>query len=121
MSVTRPPGLVLYGIPNCDTVKKARHWLEAAGHPCRFHDFRKDGLPEALLRGWVAEVGWEVLLNRAGTTFRKLSEEDRQDIDEAKAIVLMMAQPSLIKRPVLSGAGPLRVGFNPGLYAAALA
>jgi Spx/MgsR family transcriptional regulator len=121
MNTTRPPGLVLYGIPNCDTVKKARHWLEAAGHPCRFHDFRKDGLPEALLRGWVAEVGWEVLLNRAGTTFRKLPDEDRKDLDEERAVALMLAQPSLIKRPVLSGAGPLRVGFKPELYAAAFA
>ncbi|MFM1887687.1 MAG: hypothetical protein RL026_2844 [Pseudomonadota bacterium] len=112
--------LVLYGIANCDTVKKARSWLAAAGHPCRFHDFRKDGLPEALLRRWVAEVGWEVLLNRAGTTFRKLPESGRQDLDEHRAIALMLAQPSLIKRPVLSGAGPLQVGFKPERYAAAL-
>ena len=106
MSVT------LYGIPNCDTVKKARAWLNARGIDHAFHDYKKAGIDAASLRNWAGEVGWDRLLNRAGTTFRKLDEGERADLDEAKAIALMASHPSLIKRPVVSGAGPLIVGFK---------
>ena len=109
----------MFGIKNCDTVAKARKWLEAARVAYDFHDYKTQGITADRLRGWAAEVGWETLLNRAGTTFRKLPEADRQDIDEAKAIALMAAQPSMIKRPVVEGAGPLLVGFKPERYAAA--
>ena len=109
----------MFGIKNCDTVAKARKWLEAAGIAYDFHDYKTRGITADRLRGWAAEVGWETLLNRAGTTFRKLPEADRQDIDEPKAIALMLAQPSMIKRPVVEGAGPLLVGFKPERYAAA--
>lgn len=104
--------IVVHGIPNCDTVKKARAWLDARGVAYRFHDFRKDGVDAAMLRPWVAEAGWEKLLNRAGTTFRKLPETERADLDEAKAIAIMLANPSAIKRPVVTGAGPVITGFN---------
>ena len=112
---------MMYGIKNCDTVAKARKWLEAEGVAYAFHDYKTQGITADRLRGWAAEVGWEVLLNRAGTTFRKLPEADRQDIDEARAIALMVAQPSMIKRPVVEGAGPLLVGFKPERYGAAFA
>ncbi|WP_294337619.1 ArsC family reductase [uncultured Sphingomonas sp.] len=111
----------LYGIPNCDTVKKARTWFDTHGIAYTFHDYKKLGADRAKLAAWAAEVGWEKLLNRAGTTFRKLSDADRADIDQAKAIELMVAQPSLIKRPVVEGAGALLVGFKPEVYAAAFA
>ena len=105
--------VTLYGIPNCDTVKKARAWLDAKGVAYAFHDYKKAGIDAETLDRWAHAVGWELLLNRAGTTFRKLSESERADIDRAKAIALMLAQPSLIKRPVVAGAGPLLVGFRP--------
>jgi Spx/MgsR family transcriptional regulator len=108
----------MYGIPNCDTVKKARTWLEARGIAFGFHDYRKQGVDEAALRGWVAEAGWEKLLNRAGTTFRKLPEDQRADIDAQKAIAIMLANPSAIKRPVVTGAGAVIVGFKPEDWAA---
>lgn len=111
----------LYGIPNCDTVKKARTWLDTHGIAYAFHDYKKLGADPAKLEAWAAEVGWEKLLNRAGTTFRKLPDSDRVDIDREKAIALMVAQPSLIKRPVVEGAGALLVGFKPELYDAAFA
>jgi len=107
----------LYGIPNCDTMKKARTWLDQHGVDYRFHNYKTDGIDEASLRRWVDQLGWEVLLNRAGTTFRKLDEAERQDIDADKAIRLMQAQPSLIKRPVLDRDGRLTVGFKPERYA----
>ncbi|MBS7670179.1 ArsC family reductase [Croceicoccus gelatinilyticus] len=107
MSVT------LYGIPNCDTVKKARKWLEARGADYAFHDYKKAGVPEDHLREWVAKEGWEVLLNKRGTTFRKLSDADKADIDADKAIALMMEHPSMIKRPVVEHEGGLLVGFDP--------
>ena len=113
--------LTLHGIPNCDTVKKARVWLDQHGVAYRFHDYKKDGVTAATLKAWAGEVGWEVLLNRAGTTFKALPDTDRQDLDEAKAIALMVRQPSMIKRPVVEGAGPLLVGFKPERYAAAFA
>ena len=104
----------LYGIRNCDTMKKACAWLDSHGVAYDFHDYRKDGLDRATLEGWVKQLGWEVLLNRAGTTFRKLPDADRQDITEAKAIDLMLANPSMIKRPVLDTGGRLYVGFKGG-------
>jgi arsenate reductase (glutaredoxin) len=108
---------ILYGIPNCDTMKKARVWLDDHGVTYRFHNYKTDGIDEATLRRWIDQVGWEKLLNRAGTTFRKLDEADRQDIDADKAIRLMQAQPSLIKRPVLDRDGAVTVGFKPEVYA----
>jgi Spx/MgsR family transcriptional regulator len=111
--------LTLYGIPNCDTVKKARAWAAGRGLDIAFHDYRKQGVPDAL-GDWVAEKGWEVLLNRAGTTFRALPEADRAGLDAGKAIALMQAQPAMIKRPVLAGDGLLLVGFKPEQWAAAL-
>lgn len=113
--------LTLYGIKNCDTVAKARKWLEAQGVGYDFHDYKTQGVTPDKLKAWTGEVGWEVLLNKAGTTFRGLPEADKQDIDEAKAIALMAANPSMIKRPVVEGAGPLLVGFKPDRYAQALA
>lgn len=110
----------LYGIPNCDTVKKARVWMEGAGHAYAFHDYKKMGIEEARLRGWAERVGWEKLLNRAGTTFRKLPDADKADLDADKAVALMLAQPSMIKRPVLETGDTLLVGFRPEEWKAAL-
>ncbi|HSV03233.1 MAG TPA: ArsC family reductase [Phenylobacterium sp.] len=109
--------VILYGIRNCDTMKKAWTWLDRAGVAYAFHDYKKLGVEPARLRAWTGEVGWQTLLNRAGTTFRKLPEADRQDLDEARAIALMAAQPSMIKRPVLDHDGKLLVGFKPEAYA----
>ncbi len=108
--------LTLYGIPNCDTVKKARSWLNAAGLAHDFHDYKKQGVDAGLLNQWVAEVGWQPLLNRAGTTFRALPDAEKAGIDAAKAVRLMLANPSMIKRPVVTGAGGLLVGFNQILW-----
>jgi arsenate reductase len=114
--------ITLYGIPNCDTMKKARTWLESHGIAYEFHDYKKAGIDQARLAAWSKKVGWETLLNRSGTTFRKLPDKDKQTIDEKKAIALMQAQPSLIKRPVLDlGRGKILVGFKPEMYAEALA
>lgn len=113
--------LTLYGIPNCDTVKKARVWLGEHGIDHVFHDYKKSGVDPATLGLWVDEHGWEVVLNRAGTTFRKLPEADRTELDRDKAITLMLSQPSMIKRPVLDLGGRRLVGFKPDAYAAALA
>ena len=104
--------LTLYGIPNCDTVKKARTWLDAHGVAYTFHDYKKLGVDAATLGRWADVGGWEPLLNRAGTTFKKLSDADKADIDRAKAIVLMVANPSMIKRPVVEGDGKFLVGFK---------
>jgi arsenate reductase (glutaredoxin) len=112
--------LTLHGIKNSDTMKKARDWLAAAGLNYAFHDYKTDGAAPALLKGWAQAVGWEALLNRAGATFRALPDANKIDLTEAKAIALMSAQPSLIKRPVLTGAGKPIVGFKPDIYAAAL-
>jgi Spx/MgsR family transcriptional regulator len=103
--------VTVHGIPNCDTVKKARAWLAAHGVAHRFHDVRRDGLPAALLDGWMAAVGWERLLNRSGTTFRGLPEADRADLDAVRARALMLAHPTLIRRPVVSYPGGVLVGF----------
>ena len=112
--------ITMYGIKNCDTIKKARTWLEEQRLGYDFHDYKASGIDRATLQGWVDELGWEVLLNRAGTTFRKLPDADRADIDAAKAIALMQAQPSMIKRPVLEAGGQLLVGFKPDAYQAKL-
>ena len=109
--------LTLYGIKNCDTVKKARQWLEAQGIEYRFHDFRKDGLDLGRLERWEAELGWEALLNKRGTSWRRLEESQRESIDRAKALGLMLAQPSLIKRPVLEIGTKTLIGFIPEEYA----
>jgi Spx/MgsR family transcriptional regulator len=109
--------ITLYGIPNCDTVKKARAWLDARGTAYVFHDYKKAGIDRARLEAWVAELGWETLLNRAGTTFRKLADADRANLDAARAVQLMLAGPSMIKRPVLDTGGRRIVGFRPELYA----
>ncbi len=110
----------VYGIKNCDTVAKARRWLDEQGVAYVFHDYKLEGADEGRLVRWVGEVGWEVLLNRAGTTFRKLPDADKADLNAEKAIGLMLAQPSMIKRPVVEGAGPLLVGFKPDAWAAAM-
>jgi arsenate reductase len=112
--------VTLYGIPNCDTVKKARVWLDQHGVDYVFHDYKKAGITAGQLQEWCREVGWEVLLNRAGTTFRKLPEAEKMELDEARAIALMVAQPGMIKRPVLTGAGKPLVGFKPEGYAAVI-
>ena len=108
----------LYGIRNCDTMKKAWTWLDQAGVDYLFHDYKKQGIEAATLRRWAGQVGWETLLNRSGATFRKLPEAARRDLDEAKALELMLAQPSMIKRPVLDADGRILVGFKPEVYAA---
>ena len=104
----------VYGIPNCDTVKKARAWLDTRGTGYAFHDYKKEGADPAKLAAWSDAVGWETLLNRRGTTFRGLSEADKADIDRAKALRLMGANASLIKRPVVEHAGGVLVGFDAG-------
>ena len=108
---------ILYGIKNCDTMKRARQWLDSHGVAYQFHDYQRSGLEPDRLARWCAAVGWEVLLNRGGTTFRKLDETRKAPLDEHKAIQLMLEQPSMIKRPVLEHAGGLLVGFKPQLYA----
>lgn len=113
--------ITLFGIPNCDTVKKARSWLDTHGIPYAFHDYKKAGIDAATLNRWADEAGWEILLNRAGTTFQKLDEADKAEIDRPKAIRLMLANPSMVKRPVVEGAGPLLVGFKPDVWDAAFA
>lgn len=102
----------LYGIPNCDTVKKARKWLDANGHDYTFHDYKKEGADRAKLAGWIEAAGVDVVLNRRGTTFRKLSEEDKAAIDADKAVRLLEANPSMIKRPVVEHTGGLLIGFK---------
>jgi arsenate reductase (glutaredoxin) len=111
--------VTIHGIKACDTMKKARDWLDTNGVAYGFHDYKAAGVTRALLEAWAGTVGWEVLLNRSGTTFRKLPEADKADLDQAKAIQLMLAQPSMIKRPVLDIGGTLVVGFKPAEYAAA--
>lgn len=108
----------LNGIRNCDTMKKAWTWLDQAGVAYEFHDYKKQGIDRASLERWAGQVGWKVLLNRAGTTFRALPDSDKAEMTEAKAIGLMLAQPSMIKRPVLEAEGAILVGFKPETYAA---
>jgi arsenate reductase len=109
----------LYGIKNCDTMKKARAWLEAHKIDYAFHDYKKEGIAPKQLQDWADELGWDVLLNRAGTTFRGLADKDKENLTEKKAIMLMVSQPSLIKRPVLDLGRKRMVGFKPDAYAAA--
>jgi len=113
--------IVIYGIKNCDTMKKARAWLDKNKVAYSFHDYKTAGIDRARLERWSKEVGWEKLLNRAGTTFRKLPDSDRENLTEAKAIGLMLAQPSAIKRPVLDLGKTRVVGFSPDLYKAEVA
>ncbi|TXH49421.1 MAG: ArsC family reductase [Burkholderiaceae bacterium] len=113
---------ILYGIPNCDTVKKARAWLAERGVEVVFHDYKKQGVPEAELRAWVKTLGWETLLNRKGTTWRKLDAARQAAVtDAASAIALMLEQPSVIRRPVLLRGAALRVGFDADEWAALFA
>lgn len=102
----------LYGIPNCDTVKKARAWLDGRGIAYAFHDYKKAGITGDKLTGWLDVAGWETVLNRAGTTFKKLPDTAKANLDPAKAIALMLAQPSMIKRPIVEHDGGLLVGFK---------
>ena len=110
--------LTIYGIKNCDTMKKARAFLDKAGVDYAFHDYKVSGIDRDRLAEWSRQVGWETLLNRAGTTFRKLPREEQAGLNEKKALALMLAQPSMIKRPVLEGGERLLVGFKPEVYAA---
>lgn len=109
--------VTIYGIRNCDTMKKARAWLDGHGIVYGFHDYKVAGIERGMLEAWARAVGWEALLNRAGTTFRKLPDKDREGLNEKKAIALMLANPSMIKRPVLDRGGMLLVGFRPDQYA----
>jgi len=108
--------VTIYGIRNCDTMKKARAWLDARGIAYRFHDYKAEGIDAASLTRFVDTLGWEAVLNRAGTTFRALPDADKQDLDAARAIALMQAQPSMIKRPILDRDGALTAGFKPEIY-----
>ncbi|MES2599199.1 MAG: ArsC family reductase [Pseudomonadota bacterium] len=112
--------ITIYGIKNCDTMKKARAWLDKHDVDYSFHDYKTAGIDKDRLARWSKAVGWEVLLNRAGTTFRKLPDADKANLTEKKAMALMLAQPSMIKRPVLEMGGKLLVGFKPENYAAAI-
>lgn len=112
--------IIVYGIPNCDTVKKARTWLDARGIAHVFHDYKKQGADAERLRGWIAQAGLDKVLNRAGTTFRKLPDEAKADLDVDKAVALMVEQPSLIKRPIVEHPGGLLVGFREADWVAAL-
>ena len=113
--------VTIYGIKNCDTMKKARAWLDKKGVAYDFHDYKAKGVERAKLEGWAKKAGWETLLNRAGTTFRKLPDKEKDGLSEKKAIGLMLAQPSMIKRPVLElPGGKLLVGFKPDDYAQAM-
>ncbi|MFN9849209.1 MAG: arsenate reductase [Alphaproteobacteria bacterium] len=107
----------LHGIRNCDTMKKAWTWLDEHGIAYDFHEYKKQGIERETLESWVRAVGWEVLLNRAGTTFKKLPDADKLGIDAVRAVDLMLAQPSMIKRPVLAIGDRLIVGFKPEVYA----
>jgi len=108
--------ITIYGIKNCDTMKKARAWLDDHGVAYDFHDYKSAGIAKDKLQQWSGEVGWETLLNRAGTTFKKLPDSDKQGLNERKALALMLAQPSMIKRPVLDLGGRLLVGFKADVY-----
>ena len=116
--MTKP--ITIYGIKNCDTMKKARSWLESHGVAYDFHDYKASGVTPAVLEGWAKAVGWETLVNRSGQTFRKLPDKDKENLNEKKAIKLLLDQPSMIKRPVLDVGGKLLVGFKPAEYEKAL-
>ena len=108
--------IVIYGIRNCDTMKKARAWLDGHSVPYQFHDYKSEGIDRSRLERWTKRLGWESVLNRAGTTFRKLADDDKQGLTEKKAIGLMLAQPSMIKRPILEADGDIAAGFRPADY-----
>ncbi|MCG8316334.1 MAG: ArsC family reductase [Pseudomonadales bacterium] len=108
---------IMYGIKNCDTIKKARKWLDESSIEFQFHDFRKDGISPEKIKGWINAVGWEVLLNKRGTTWRQLDEKVKANVDEASAIDMMLDNPAIIKRPVLETNGQITVGFKPEEYA----
>jgi len=110
------PTTIIYGIKNCDTMKKARAWLDQHDVAYSFHDYKSAGIDKDRLARWMKAVGWEVLLNRAGTTFRKLPDAEKENLTEKKAVALMLAQPSMIKRPVLESGGKVLVGFKSELY-----
>lgn len=112
--------VTIYGITTCDTVRKARAWLDGKGVAYRFHDFRKDGLDAKTLGQWLDALGWEAVLNKAGTSFRALPEADKTGLDRAKAAALILANPTLVKRPVLESGAEVLVGFKPEIYARAL-
>ena len=112
------PELIIYGIKSCSTMKKARSWLDSRGIDYRFHDYRTAGVERELLARWIGQVGWESLLNRAGTTFRALPENRKIALDDASAAMLMIEQPAMIKRPVLVRDETILVGFKPERYAA---
>jgi Spx/MgsR family transcriptional regulator len=111
--------VTIYGIKNCDTMKKARAWLDGHGVAYAFHDYKTDGLDKARLAKWCNEAGWETVLNKSGTTFRKLPDAEKANLTEAKAVALMLAQPSMVKRPVLEQGSRLLIGFRPDIYAQA--
>lgn len=110
----------MYGITTCDTIRKARVWLDGHDVPYRFHDYRAEGIEAGRLDGWVRKVGWEKLLNKGSTTFRELPDKDKQGLDERKAQALMLAKPTMIKRPVLEVGDRILVGFKPDVYEAAV-
>lgn len=116
MTKDDPMTLTIYGIKTCDTMKKARTWLDDHGIAYDFHDYKASGITAEPLQRWCEAAGWQIVLNRAGTTFRALVDGDKQDLDQQKAIALMLAQPSMIKRPVLEDGGRLQIGFKPELY-----
>jgi arsenate reductase len=117
MTMAKSGTITIYGIKNCDTMKKARAWLDRHDIAYAFHDYKAAGIARGTLQAWAHAVGWETLLNRAGTTFRGLPGKDKAGLTEAKAVALMLAQPSMIKRPVLDKNGKLLVGFKPEQYA----
>jgi arsenate reductase len=119
--MTMAKTVTIYGIKNCDTMKKARSWLDKHGVTYTFHDYKTQGVAASDLEKWIKAAGWETVLNRAGTTFRKLPDKDRENLTEKKAIALMLGQPSMIKRPVLDVGSKITVGFKPETYASVFA
>ena len=113
--------ITMFGIPNCDTIKKAKKWLEAEGIEFEFHDYRKQGITEELVTSFFAELGWERVLNKRGTTYRQLSQEQKDTLTEQTAITLLVEQPAMIKRPILKVDGKLHIGFKADQYAAIFA
>jgi arsenate reductase len=115
------PVVTIYGLATCDTTRAARKWLDAKGVTCRFHDVREDGLTRAMVEGWIKALGWEKVLNKASTTWRELPENEKQNVDEKRVVALLLAHPTLVKRPVLDRAGELTLGFKPEVYKVAFA
>ncbi|MCC4855418.1 ArsC family reductase [Vibrio lentus] len=113
--------ITMFGIPNCDTIKKAKKWLEAEGIEFEFHDYRKQGINEELVKTFCSELGWELVLNKRGTTYRQLTQEQKDTLTEEKAVALLVEQPAMIKRPILNVDGKLHIGFKADQYAAIFA